>query len=61
MNEPSHRTNETAGPRTRRALEAFRLHHEREPGEGDKQWIWGYVAALEDLPTEMLSALDVPK
>ncbi len=50
-------TNDPMGPRTRKALEAFRLHHEREPGESDKQWIWGYVAALEDLPNEMLSAL----
>jgi hypothetical protein len=56
--EGIHVTNETVGPRTKMAREAFRLHHEREPQEHDRQWIHGYVAALEDLPDDALAALE---
>jgi hypothetical protein len=57
-------SNEQVGPRTARARDAFEKHFHRVPATeigdgwfGDSRWIAGYVAALEDLPDEMLSAL----
>ena len=50
--------NRVVGPHTKMARNAFRLWSGREPMDYDWTWIAGYVAALEDLPDEMLSTLE---
>jgi hypothetical protein len=49
------------GPRTAHAHRAFTAHFGRAPSDDgyDERWIWGYVAALEDLPDEALASLEL--
>jgi hypothetical protein len=51
---------DTVGPRTAKARAAFALHFGREDtaDPADKGWIFGYVAALEDLPDEILRMVE---
>jgi hypothetical protein len=54
-------SDEHVGPRTAYARKAFAGHFDREPTEHieDRCWITGYVAALEDLPDELLGRLEI--
>lgn len=61
MNAPtsSSTDEESLGRRTAYARRALIQHFDREPLDDgyDQRWIWGYVAALEDLPDEVLASL----